>query len=86
MGRLAWKSERVQVVLEGQDMTEGEELSLEEGLSVAWQVIGSLPRKGGQNCGITTLISWISWAGAGKAESLKDIGGILVLTGVGGER
>lgn len=57
MGSLVWKSERVQVVQEGRDMTEREELSLEEGLSAAGQVIGSLPRKEGQKRGIATLIS-----------------------------
>lgn len=80
MGSLTWKSERVQVVLEGRDVIETEELSLKEGLR-AWQVIGSLSRK---ESGIMTLISWRG--GAGKAGILKYIGEILVLMVVGGER
>ena len=57
MGILAWKSERVQVILGGRGITEREELNLEEELSAAGQAIGSLPRKEAQKHGIAILIS-----------------------------
>lgn len=53
----AWHGKVRGWILEGRCTTETEELSLEEVLSVAGQVIESLPRKEGQKGGIAILIS-----------------------------